>query len=124
MRQEPARLLLNDFWQVNERYSREVREYADRLVIGVSQRLAEIDRYLSEAALNWQLERMGVVDRNILRIGAWELLYAGDVPAPVAIDEAIEIARLYGSEDSPGFVNGILDRVRQLSEKKKAPEGG
>ena len=81
---------------------------------------ADIDRRLSEAAENWRLVRMAAVDRNVLRLGAYELLFAPDMPAGVAIDEAIELARRYGSKDSPGFVNGVLDRLRQTKEETPA----
>jgi N utilization substance protein B len=73
---------------------------------------------LSEAAENWRLSRMPVVDRNVLRLGAYELLYTPETAANVALDEAIELARRYGSANSPAFVNGILDRLRQ---EKPAP---
>ncbi len=64
---------------------------------------------------------MAAVDRNVLRLGAYELLFVPDTPAGVAIDEAIELARRYGSKDSPGFVNGVLDRLRQTKEEKTPP---
>lgn len=73
----------------------------------------DIDRRLAEAAENWRLPRMAAVDRNVLRIGAFELLFAPETPAGVALNEAIELARRYGSADSPAFVNGVLDRLRQ-----------
>ena len=73
----------------------------------------DIDRKLSEAAENWRLVRMAAVDRNVLRLGAYELLHTPDTPPNVALDEAIELARRYGSADSPSFVNGVLDRLRQ-----------
>jgi N utilization substance protein B len=76
----------------------------------VGQRPA-IDERLSAAAENWRLPRMAVVDRNVLRLGAYELLSTPDTPATVAIDEAIELARRYGSAGSPAFVNGVLDRL-------------
>ena len=72
-----------------------------------------IDERLAAAAENWRLPRMAAVDRNVLRLGANELLFTPDTPAGVAIDEAIELARRYGSADSPAFVNGVLDRIRQ-----------
>ena len=74
---------------------------------------ADIDRRLSEAAENWRLVRMAAVDRNVLRLGAYELLHTAETPPNVALDEAIELARRYGSADSPAFVNGVLDRLRQ-----------
>jgi transcription antitermination protein NusB len=80
---------------------------------GVIAHVADIDSRLAEAAENWRLPRMATVDRNVLRLGAYELLFAPDTPAGVALDEAIELARRYGSADSPAFVNGILDRLRQ-----------
>ena len=80
---------------------------------GVIANQAEIDRRLSEAAENWRLVRMAAVDRNVLRLGAYELLHAPETPPNVALDEAIELARRYGSADSPAFVNGVLDRLRQ-----------
>ena len=84
---------------------------------GVISHLDEIDRRLGAAAENWRLPRMAAVDRNVLRLGAYELLFAPDTPAGVAIDEAIELARRYGSKDSPAFVNGVLDRLRQTRDE-------
>jgi len=80
---------------------------------GVLAQAVAIDQKLGEAASNWRLPRMAAVDRNVLRIGAFELLFRPETPANVAIDEAIELARRYGAADSPGFVNGVLDRLRQ-----------
>jgi N utilization substance protein B len=80
---------------------------------GVLTHLADIDRRLTEAAENWRLPRMATVDRNVLRLGAFELLHTPDTPATVAIDEAIELARRFGSADSSAFVNGVLDRLHR-----------
>jgi N utilization substance protein B len=80
---------------------------------GVIAHQSDIDRRLSEAAENWRLVRMAAVDRNVLRLGAYELLYVPETPPNVALDEAITLARRYGSADSPAFVNGVLDRLRQ-----------
>jgi N utilization substance protein B len=82
---------------------------------GTVSHLTEIDRRLTEAAENWRLPRMATVDRNVLRLGAYELLFSPDTPAAVAVDEAIELARRYGAADSPAFVNGILDRLRRTA---------
>lgn len=79
---------------------------------GVRTHLADIDVKLAEAAENWRLPRMATVDRNVLRMGAYEILHTPETPAGVVLDEAIELARRYGSADSPGFVNGVLDRLR------------
>jgi N utilization substance protein B len=78
---------------------------------GVVQHQAMIDQRLAEAAENWRLPRMATVDRNVLRLGAYELLHLPETPARVALDEAIELARRYGSADSPAFVNGVLDKL-------------
>jgi N utilization substance protein B len=88
---------------------------------GVSARRPEIDRRLGAAAQNWRLPRMAAVDRNVLRLGGYELLYTPETPPKVALDEAIELARRYGAADSPGFVNGVLDR---LLKTKDDPGGG
>jgi N utilization substance protein B len=86
------------------------RPFADQLVHGVRAHLAEIDALITRASRNWRLERMARVDRNLLRLAIYELKHSPDVPAKVAINEAIEIAKRYGTADSPAFVNGILDR--------------
>jgi transcription antitermination protein NusB len=80
---------------------------------GVLSHLTEIDERIAVAAENWRLARMAGVDRNVIRLGAYELLFVPDTPAGVAIDEAIELARRFGSAESPAFVNGVLDRLRQ-----------
>lgn len=90
-----------------------LREFGCRLYEGVVGHQEEIDARLGAAAENWRLPRMAGVDRNILRLGAFELLYSADTPPAVALDEAIGLARRYGSADSPAFVNGVLDRLRQ-----------
>jgi N utilization substance protein B len=79
---------------------------------GVVAHQEDIDRRLSEAAENWRLTRMAAVDRNVLRLGAYELLFVPETPPNVALDEAITLARRYGSADSSAFVNGVLDRLR------------
>ncbi len=102
--------VLSDFWRAYPE-EKPVRDYATRLVRGVVENRLPLDRLLSTYAENWDIKRMAVIDRNILRIGEFELLYVKNVPPKVAINEAIEIAKRYGNRDSGGFVNGILDRV-------------
>jgi N utilization substance protein B len=80
---------------------------------GVVANLEDIDSKLTTAAENWRLARMAVVDRNVLRLGAYELLHTSETPANVTFDEAIELARRYGSAESSAFVNGVLDRLRR-----------
>lgn len=99
----------------------EARSYAIRLVDGVLAHQAEIDRLIRDAARNWDLERMAGVDRNVLRLGCYELLHEDDVPVKVAINEAIELGKRYSTEASGAFVNGILDRIRKDHEGARRP---
>jgi transcription antitermination protein NusB len=85
------------------------REFASRLALGAVDNQGEIDGRLAEQADNWKLDRMAAVDRNILRLAMYELLFATDTPPAVVIDEAVEIAKRFGSERSSQFVNGVLD---------------
>jgi N utilization substance protein B len=85
--------------------------YAEALVRGVEASADTLDDRLQAATTNWRLDRMAVLDRAILRLGAYELLERSDVPAAVAIDEAVELAKAYSTDDSPRFVNGVLARV-------------
>ena len=89
----------------------EDRAYADEAVRGVHAALARIDERIVKASTNWRLERMARVDRNVLRLGVWELSERRDVPRAVALDEAVEIAKRFGTEESGAFVNGVLDRI-------------
>jgi transcription antitermination protein NusB len=91
------------------------RAFAAELVVGVRAHLAELDAHLAAHAHRWRLERMAAVDRNVLRLAAYEILHS-DTPAEVVIDEAVELARRFGGERSPAFVNGVLDALaRELS---------
>jgi N utilization substance protein B len=99
------------------------RDLAERIVRGVIGERQRVDALLQSASRNWRLERMARVDRNLLRLGAWELLRAPEVPAKVAINEAIEIAKRFGTAESPAFVNGILDRcLDELGRKETKSE--
>ena len=91
----------------------EAKPYARELVDGVVAHRESIDALIREAATNWELERMAVVDRTALRIGCYELLHSDDIPMKVAINEAIELAKRYSTDMSGAFVNGILDRIRK-----------
>ncbi len=92
-----------------------LRPFCLGLYDGAVGHLDDIDARLSAAAENWRLPRMAAVDRNVLRLGAYEVLFTPETPAPVAITEAIELARRFGSRDSPGFVNGVLDRLARAA---------
>lgn len=99
----------------------ECRLFTERLVFGVGLELEQLDQKISEVSLNWSISRMLRVDRNILRMAVFEMLHCEDIPAKVSINEAIEIAKRFGSEESPTFINGVLDRIAsKLSETKLA----
>lgn len=113
---------LSAYWQCFD-LEAEGDEYATELVSGVHENRAEIDGAISQASTRWRLERMAVVDRNVLRIGAYELMRRPDVPTGVVIDEAIELGKRFGGEDSSGFINGLLDKLaRTVRSSKKLPE--
>jgi len=97
-----------------------VRPFAEHLVRGVHLHQAEIDQIIVSASENWRLDRMSIVDRNILRIALFEMLYCPDVPPKASINEAIDIGKKFGSEDSGAFINGVLDHV--LGNMQKADE--
>lgn len=109
---DAADRVMFDFWR---EFPGDVegREYAETLVAGVTRDRSEVDARIARASEHWRLERMTRVDRNVLRIGAWELLYRTDVPAAVILDEAVELAKRFGTEDSGAFVNGVLSRVAE-----------
>ncbi len=96
----------------------EVRAFAIDLFEGVRRERQKLDEAIERAAENWRLSRISPVDRNILRIGCYELLFSGQTPAKVAIDEAIELAKRFGTADSPRFVNGVLDQVLAQRDQK------
>ncbi len=88
-----------------------VRAFAEDLVAGVISHREEIDRLIEDKSKNWSISRMGKVDLNIIRLAVFELYYRSDIPKNVTINEAIEVAKKFGTEDSPSFVNGILDEL-------------
>lgn len=98
----------------------EVIEFAVRLVDGTLQHRDAIDARLQGVTRNWDLRRMAIVDRNILRMAAFELMFCADVPPKVTINEAIELAKRFSTANSGGFVNGILDRIRIDLERERA----
>ena len=89
----------------------EGRPYADELVRGISAVRELVDGLIRAASEHWRLERMTRVDRNVLRIGAWELAHRAEIPRAVILDEAVELAKRFGNEESGAFVNGVLDRI-------------
>ena len=112
--------VLSLYWE-NFQPSEKMREFCQRLVEGVRQKQAEIDPLLEKSSENWSLKRMPTVDRNILRLAAFELLYCPDIPFKVTLNEAIELARKFSTEESSAFINGLLDKIHSLVPAKKLP---
>lgn len=109
---EPPATVMPSYWNGRE-VAPEAAEFAERLVLGVHEHRQELDAEIVGAARNWRLERMATVDRAVLRLAAFELFHGEDVPAPVAIDEAVELAKRFGGAESGAFVNGVLDSIRR-----------
>jgi N utilization substance protein B len=127
MNRRPVSGLLPDFWKLRSgagkaELSARTRAFTEELVNGVAVHLSEIDALIGKFAANYELHRIAAVDRNVLRVGIYEMLHSPDVPPVVSINEAIEIAKKFGSEESSRFVNGILDRVRgELNRPSRDP---
>ncbi|MDD2689382.1 MAG: transcription antitermination factor NusB [Candidatus Omnitrophica bacterium] len=110
---------LTNFWQSQsaELPDEDLRDFTSAIVRGVIQNLVMIDGKIAQYAANWQLERMAVVDRNILRMGCFELLFRDDIPPKVSINEAVELAKKYSTQEAGKFVNAILDKIKIEKEK-------
>jgi len=107
------------FWNSHPGVKKEIREFSDFIVKGVSKNIGFINSVISKYATNWQIQRMAAIDRNILRLATFELLFAEEIPPKVSINEAIEIAKKYGDRDSSKFVNGVLDRINKAERKNE-----
>lgn len=117
MRGGEPKSVFDFFWKNSEEVTAEVRTYAIELVEGSWRNKNEIDHIIEKYSLHWKLPRMAVVDRNILRLGSYELLYQHDIPVNVVLNEEIEIAKKFGTADSASFINGILDHVAREVRK-------
>ncbi|MBI5145526.1 MAG: transcription antitermination factor NusB [Candidatus Omnitrophica bacterium] len=116
---DTAELAINKFFQAQsqDNIDAEVSRFTAELVKGVTDNLEIIDEKITQHALNWQFKRIAVVDRNILRLGGYELLFREDIPPKVSINEAVELAKKYSGLEAGKFVNGILDKIKL--EKKR-----
>ena len=108
--------LMKDFWK-DIKEDNDVKEFANSLIRGTTENIAEIDKIIKKSAEHWSIGRMAIIDRNIIRCAAYELLYRADIPPSVTINEALEISKKYSSEDSASFINGILDKIKNTVEK-------
>ncbi len=103
---------LEDFW-ANTPAKPGVRNYAEKLIEGVARNQTDLDTQISKSLRDWTPERIGGIERAIIRVALFEMIHCSDVPAGVAINEAIEVAKRYGGDEAPRFVNGILDEMRK-----------
>ena len=109
---------LKNFWasHTEQNIEEEVQSFTNELVKGIFDNLKAIDESIAQFATNWQLKRMAVVDRNVLRLGCFELIFRKDIPPKVSINEAVELAKKYSGAEAGKFVNGVLDKVKQERE--------
>lgn len=115
-KEKPSATVLKHFW-AEYAPDDEVKAFAEEIVKGTIKHAAKIDTLIHQCAKNWSMDRMAVVDRNVLRMAVYEILYRMDIPTSVTINEAIEIAKKFGTDDSGAFVNGILDSVARVAGK-------
>ena len=99
--------------------SKEAFEFGEELVKGVGENSKFIDEIIQKYAPSWPIERMNITDRNILRLAVYEMFFRPDIPEVVSINEAVELAKLYGTDDSPAFINGVLDSIYKRELKRK-----
>ena len=116
---ESAEVSLHKFWQahLDEEVESEIKSFTEQLVKGTTEHSDEIDKKISQYATNWQLKRMAVVDRNVLRMSCFELVFCDDIPPKVSINEAVELAKKYSGLEAGKFVNAILDKIRLEKNK-------
>ncbi|MDA8092035.1 MAG: transcription antitermination factor NusB [Nitrospiraceae bacterium] len=117
--EKPGEHFFDSFWRPLDE-PEQVKAFAQRIVEGTIDHLEEIDAIIRRYAENWVLERMALVDRNVLRGAAYELLYEQDTPAAVVINEALEIAKKFSMKESSAFINGILDKIAKSERKAKS----
>ncbi len=98
---------------------KDIKDFAQELATKTLDNIEVLDKIIRKHALNWQLERMAIIDRNIIRLASYELLFCDNIPPKVSINEAIELAKKYGDQDSGKFVNGILDKITRLEVLSK-----
>lgn len=116
IRKETPEKLFLDFWRDNE-VGAEVSDFASSLVLGTLKNMKRIDETITSYASNWKLNRMAVIDRNVLRLATYELLFCDDIPQKVSINEAVDLAKKFGDTESGKFVNGILDKISKEEAK-------
>ena len=120
MNPAPVEEVIRSFWAENSESSEDIRAFAEMLVRGSLEHRDEIDRIVLKATENWQLDRMAVIDRSILRFSTYELLYVEDILRKVTINEAVNLAKKFSQEESGKFVNGVLDKINHTEKSRTA----
>jgi len=105
------------YWQ-QKNENIEIKMFAQELIKGTFLKMDKIDLLITKYADNWRIERMAVIDRNIIRMAIYELLYTADIPPKVAINEAVELAKKFGDDESGSFVNGVLDKINKIERER------
>lgn len=117
----PLSEVMASFWEQNPEHTEEVRLFAERLATGSVEYVKELDEVIVRATENWDLARMAVIDRSILRFACYELLYLADIPPKVTINEAVNLAKKFSQEESGKFVNGVLDKINHTEKPRTTP---
>ena len=120
----PAALSGLEEFLTGEEPDRETTRYARGLIEGTLEAKEQIDAAIQQVAQNWEIPRMAVIDRNVLRLATYELLFCPDIPPKVAINEAIELGKRYSTQNSGGFINGVLDKVKDSAQAGSGSEAG
>ena len=120
MNPEPVEEIIQAFWEENPESAEDIRRFAGLLVRGTLENREELDRIIIKATEHWQLGRMAVIDRSILRFSTYELLYVEDIPRKVTINEAVNLAKKFSQEESGKFVNGVLDKINHTEKTRTA----
>jgi len=115
---EDHNTVLESYWNTIPKIDSKVKEFANELVKGISEKRNELDEIIKSRLKNWNFDRVAVIDKNILRMGIYEIKFRDDIPDNVSINEAIEIAKKYGDVESSRFINGILDKVAKSKTEK------
>ncbi|MCP4649813.1 MAG: transcription antitermination factor NusB [PVC group bacterium] len=119
IRKESPQTVLENYWMEHTEHG-EVKEFSGKLLKVTLEHLSVIDELIAKHTDNWRIERMAVIDRNIIRMSTCELLFIEDIPPKVSINEAVELAKKYGDDESGRFVNGVLDKINKIECKKES----
>lgn len=114
---EPAKAI-QEYFEYNPEFPDDVKEFAGKLILGTIEYSDAVDKKIMDFATNWELKRMAIVDRNVLRLACFEFMHLDDIPSKVTINEAVELAKKFGGVDSGKFINGVLDKINKTDIKK------